>query len=400
MPWQNQSGGPWGGGGGGGQGPWGGRGGGGGNPPPDLEEMLRRSQDKLKSMIPGGGSAGKFIPLILVVVAGLWLATGFYRVQPDEQGIELVFGKWNKLMTGEGLHWNWPSPIGAIYTPKVTRSNRVEIGYRGGLDSGRRGGSVRDVNEESVMLTSDENIVELQFTVLWKIKNAGDYLFNIRDPEATVKVAAESVMREIIGQTTFDQAVTVGREEIERKTDQLLQSVLDSYKAGILVEAVQLQKSDPPPDVIDAFNDVQRARQDKSRLQNEAQAYANSIVPEARGQAEQITRAAEAYREKLLKESEGEAKRFISVYEAYKTAPDVTRRRMYLEALGAVLGSAEKVIIDQKGGAGGVVPYLPLPEIQKRSTNTRSNNTSTRPSGGSSSSSSSGSNQSTSEGRR
>ena len=368
MPWQNQSGGPWGG-GGGGQGPWGGRGGGGGNPPPDLEEMLRRSQDKLKNIIPGGGSAGKFIPLILIVVAGLWLATGFYRVQPDEQGIELVFGKWNNLMTTEGLHWNWPSPIGAIYTPKVTRSNRVEIGYRGGTDGSRRGGTIRDVNEESVMLTSDENIVELQFTVLWKIKNAGEYLFNIRDPEATVKVAAESVMREIVGQTNFDQAVTVGREEIERNADTLLQTVLDTYKAGILVEAIQLQKSDPPADVIDAFNDVQRARQDKSRLQNEAQAYANSIVPEARGQSEQITRAAEAYREKSLKEAEGEAKRFGSVYEAYRTAPEVTRRRMYLEALGEVLGSAQKVIIDQRGGAGsGVVPYLPLPEIQKRAT--------------------------------
>jgi modulator of FtsH protease HflK len=365
MPWQNQSGGPWGG-GGGGQGPWGGRGGGGGNPPPDLEEMLRRSQDKLKSIIPGGGSPGKFAPLILLVVVGLWLVTGFYRVQPDEQGIELVFGKWNGKDTKQGLHWNWPSPIGTVYTPKVTRSNRVEIGYRGGPEGARRGGTVRDVNEESVMLTSDENIVELQFTVLWKIKNAGAFLFNIRDPEATVKVAAESVMREIVGQTNFDQVVTVGREEIERKADALLESVLDSYHAGIQVEAIQLQKSDPPADVIDAFNDVQRARQDKSRLQNEAQAYANSVVPEARGQAEQITRGAEADRERLLKEAEGEAKRFNSVYEAYRTAPDVTRRRMYLEALGDVLGSAKKVIIDKKAGGPGVIPYLPLPELQKR----------------------------------
>jgi len=397
MPWQNQSGGPWGGGGGGGQGPWGGRGGGGGgNPPPDLEEMLRRSQDKLKNIIPGGGSAGKFIPFILIIVAGLWLATGFYRVQPDEQGIELIFGKWNKLMTTEGLHWNWPSPIGTIYTPKVTRSNRVEIGYRGSGDGSRRGSSVRDVNEESVMLTSDENIVELQFTVLWKIKNAGEYLFNIRDPEATVKIAAESVMREIVGQTNFDQTVTVGREEIERKADTLLQTVLDTYKAGILIEAIQLQKSDPPADVIDAFNDVQRARQDKSRLQNEAQAYANSIVPEARGEAEQKTRAAEAYRERLLKESEGEAKRFISVYEAYKTAPEVTRRRMYLEALGEVLGSAQKVIIDQRAGSGGgVVPYLPLPEIQKRSSGG-----SARPADNKAGTAPQGSNQSSSEVRR
>ncbi|MCG8545446.1 MAG: FtsH protease activity modulator HflK [Alphaproteobacteria bacterium] len=368
MPWQNQSsgGGPWGGGGGGGgQGPWGGRGGG-GTPPPDLEEMLRRSQDKIKKFMPGGGSAGKIIPLIVIVVAALWLATGFYRVQPDEQGVVLIFGKWNGQTTEQGLHWNWPSPIGQVFTPKVTRSNQVNIGSRSTADTGRRGAD-RDVPEESVMLTSDQNIVDLQFTVFWKINNAGDYLFNIRNPQGTVKVAAESVMREVVGQTNFDETVTVGREEIEQRVNDLLQQILDLYKAGILIEGVKLQKSDPPPEVIDAFIDVQRARQDKDRLRNEAQAYANSIVPEARGQAEQVTKAAEAYRARLLKEAEGEAKRFTSVYEAYKTAPEVTRRRMYLETLGEVLGSAQKVIVDQRDGQGsGVVPYLPLPEIQKR----------------------------------
>jgi len=372
MPWQNQGGGggPWGGGGGGGgQGPWGGSGGGGGGgkPPPDLEEMLRRSQDRLKSIFPGGGSAGKLLPLIIIVVVGLWFATGFYRVQPDEQGVELVFGDWSGNTTTEGLHWNWPGPIGDVFTPKVTRSNRVQVGYRAGSEGSRRGASERDVTEESVMLTSDENIVDLQFTVLWKIKNAGEFLFNIRNPEGTVKIAAESVMREVVGQTNFDKVVTVGRQEIESRGSELLQAILDQYGAGILIEAVQLQKSDPPSDVIDAFNDVQRARQDKSRLKNQAEAYANSIVPEARGQAEQMVRDAEAYRERLLKEAEGEAKRFISVYEAYKTAPEVTRRRMYLETMGNVFGSAQKVIVDQKGGSGqGVVPYLPLPEIQKR----------------------------------
>lgn len=372
MPWQNQGGGggPWGGGGGGGggQGPWGGSGGGGGGkPPPDLEEMLRRSQDRLKSIFPGGGSAGKLLPLIIIVVVGLWFATGFYRVQPDEQGVELVFGHWSGNTTTEGLHWNWPGPVGEVFTPKVTRSNRVQVGYRAGSEGARRGASERDVAEESVMLTSDENIVDLQFTVLWKIKNAGEFLFNIRNPEGTVKIAAESVMREVVGQTNFDKVVTVGRQEIESRGNELLQVILDQYGAGILIEAVQLQKSDPPSDVIDAFNDVQRARQDKSRLKNQAEAYANSIVPEARGQAEQMVRDSEAYRERLLKEAEGEAKRFISVYEAYKTAPEVTRRRMYLETMGNVFGSAQKVIVDQKGGSGqGVVPYLPLPEIQKR----------------------------------
>jgi len=365
MPWQNQSGGgkgPW----GGGQGPWGGRGGG-STPPPDLEEMLRRSQDKLKGMFPGGGSIGKMLPLIIVAVAGLWLATGFYRVQPDEQGVELVFGKWNETTTTEGLHWNWPRPLGQVYTPKVTRSNQTNIGTRV-EETGRRVTSRARANESS-MLTSDQNIVDLQFTVFWKIKNAGEFLFKLRNPEATVAIAAESVMREVVGQTPFNDVVTVGRETIEQRSNDLLQKILDQYGSGILIEGVKLQNSAPPAEVIDSFLDVQRARQDKDRLQNEAEAYANSIVPEARGQAEQMIRGADAYKQRLLKEAEGEAARFNSVYQAYKTAPEVTRRRMYLETLGEVLGSAQKVIIDQQGGSrGGVVPYLPLPEIQKRAT--------------------------------
>lgn len=365
MPWQNQSGGggPWGGGGGGGQGPWGGRGGG-STPPPDIEEILRRSQDKLKGMIPGGGSFGRLLPIILIGVVVLWLATGFYRVQPDEQGVPLVFGKWDGLTTSEGLHWNWPRPVGQVFTPKVTRSNQTNIGGRA-VETGRRVPG-RGRADESSMLTSDQNIVDLQFTVFWKIKNAGDFLFNIRNPEPTVTVAAESVMREVVGQTLFTDVVTVGREAIEQRTQALLQKILDQYNAGIQIEGVKLQNAAPPPEVIDSFLDVQRARQDKDRLKNEAEAYANSIVPEARGQAEQLTRAAEAYKARLLKEAEGEAARFNSVYEAYKTAPEVTRRRMYLETLGQVLGSAQKVIIDQEGGSRGVVPYLPLPEIQKR----------------------------------
>jgi membrane protease subunit HflK len=279
--------------------------------------------------------------------------------------VQLVFGKWDGLTTTEGLHWNWPRPIGQAFTPKVTRSNQVNIG--GVSSDSRRRGSSRDGSEESSMLTSDQNIVDLQFTVFWRIKNAGEFLFWIRNPEATVKIAAESVMREVVGQTPFDKVVTIGREEIERRANELLQTILDQYQAGILVEGVKLQKSEPPAEVIDAFLDVQRARQDKDRKKNEAEAYANSIVPEARGEAAQMTRGAEAYKQRLLKEAEGEAARFDSVYQAYKTAPQVTRRRMYLETMGEVLGAAQKVIIDQKGASGGgVVPYLPLPEIQKR----------------------------------
>ncbi|MBT5108711.1 MAG: FtsH protease activity modulator HflK [Rhodospirillaceae bacterium] len=364
MPWSNQSGG---GSGGGGQGPWGsggGGGGGGGTPPPDLEEILRKGQERLKSLIPGGGGSALGVGLVIVVVAAVWLATGLYRVQPDEQGVVLIFGKAINL-TGPGLHYNFPAPIGDVIKPKVTRQNRVDIGYRGAAELNERGSGARDVLEESLILTGDENIVDMDFTVLWRIRNAQEYLFNLRDPELTVKAAAESAMREVVGQETFDRAVTVGRREIEDRTRDHLQEIMDSYKAGILIENVNLQKSDPPSEVIDAFNDVQRARQDRVRLQNEADAYANSVVPEARGLAQKDINEAEAYREQQIQEARGEADRFTSVYNAYKVAPDVTRKRMYLETLGAVLGSARKVIIDQKGGGSGVVPYLPLPEVER-----------------------------------
>lgn len=365
MPWQNQSGGgPWGGGGGGG-GPWGGGGGGGGNPP-DLDEVLRKSQDRLRKIFPGGGS-GKILTLVLLLVVGIWLMTGFYRVQPDQQGVELIFGKAQPVPKGPGLHYNYPSPIGEAITPKVTKSNRVDVGYRSTSDRRGRAGAAQDVPQESLMLTQDENIVDMDFAVLWKIKNAKDYLFNIRDPELTVKAVAESSMREVVGQTSFDDAVTIGREKIQSRTKELMQQILDSYKSGIEIENVQLEQSDPPKQVIDAFNDVQRARQDQERLRNEAEAYANSIVPEARGLAEQKLKQAEAYREQQIQEATGEAERFEDVYKSYKAAPEVTKRRMYLEVIGQVYRDAQKVIIDQKSGSGqGVVPYLPLPEVQKR----------------------------------
>lgn len=361
MPWSNQSG------GGGGQGPWGGGGRGGsggpGGQPPDIEELIRKGQERVRGMIPGGGASPMIIGLIIVVVIAVWLATGFYRVQPGQQGVALIFGKVVD-QTVPGLHYNLPAPIGEVFTPQVEELRRVDIGFRSTGDISRGRTAERDVLEESLMLTSDQNIVDMDFTVFWQIKNARDYLFNIRGPEATVKVAAESAMREVVGQTPFDQAVTVERQQIEDKTRDLLQQILDQYKSGILIANVQLQKSDPPSEVIDAFNDVQRARQDRARLQNEAQAYANSIVPVARGLAEKDIQEAKAYREQQIQEAQGEADRFSSVYDAYKTAPEVTRSRMYLEAMGAVMGSARKIIIDQKSGSG-VVPYLPLPELEK-----------------------------------
>ena len=366
MPWSNQSGGgdngqgPWGGGSGGGGG-----GAGGGRPPPDIEEMLRKGQERVRSMIPGGGASPKIIILLVVVAAMLWLATGFYRVQPGQQGVALIFGKVVKS-TPPGLDYNLPAPIGEVFTPQVDRSRRVDIGFRGAGEVSRGRNSERDVLEESLMLTGDQNIVDMDFTVFWKISDASKYLFNIRVPENTVKVVAESAMREVVGQTNFDVAVTTGRESMQDKTKELMQTILNQYESGIEITTVQLQKSDPPSEVIDAFNDVQRARQDRDRLRNEAEAYANSIVPVARGLAEKDIQQAQGYREQQIQEAQGEADRFTSVYKAYKVAPEVTRRRMYLETLGEVLGNARKVIIDQKGGGSGVIPYLPLPEVQRR----------------------------------
>jgi modulator of FtsH protease HflK len=367
MPWNNQGGG-WQG-GGGGQGPWGGRPGGGGQQPPDLEELLRRSQEKVRKIFPGGGGgfgnnrrAWVIIPLALVVV---WLASGFYRVQPDEQGVVLRFGGWDRT-TQPGLNWHIPTPIESVDTPKVTRVNRVEVGFRSAADDGR-GGANRDVADESLMLTGDENIVDINFVMLWQIKDAGQYLFNIRDPEQTVKAVAESVMREIIGETPIAEATTEGRGDIELQARELIQTTLDDYGAGILVNQVQLQKVDPPQEVIDAFRDVQRAQADRERAQNEAETFANDILPRARGEAERLLQEAQAYRQEVVARSEGDAQRFLAVLNEYDNAKDVTQRRLYIETMEEVLRGMNKVVIDSSAeGAGGVIPYLPLPELERR----------------------------------
>jgi modulator of FtsH protease HflK len=361
MPWNNQGGG-WQ--GGGGQGPWGGRPGG-GQQPPDLEELLRRSQEKVKKIFPGGGGGGLgsnrkawvIIPLALVAI---WLASGFYRVQPAEQGVVLRFGAWDRT-TQPGLNWHFPTPIESVLTPEVTRVNRVEVGFRGA-----EGGANRDVPNESLILTGDENIVDINFVMLWQIKDAGEFLFNIRDPEQTVKAVAESVMREIIGETPFAEATTEGRGNIELQARERIQATLDTYGAGILVNQVQLQKVDPPGEVIDAFRDVQRAQADRERAQNEAETFANDILPRARGEAERLVQEAQAYRQEVVADAEGDAQRFLAVYNAYAKAPDVTTRRIYLETMEQVLRDMNKVVIDSAAGSSGVVPYLPLPELERR----------------------------------
>ena len=376
MSWGNQGGGgPWGGNGGGNDGsPWGKKpagGGGGSQQPPDIDEVIRKGQEKLKSLMPGGFGGKKAIFLGLLVLLGLWAANGFYRVQPNQEGVPLLLGRFIGTTTNPGLHWNWPAPIGNVYTPDVTAENRIEIGLRTTGEASRRGASVRDMPEESQMITGDENIVDIDFVVFWKISDAPNYLFNIRNPDETVKMAAESVMRAIIGQTPIQEALTSRREDIESRTLASLQKLMSEYKAGIEVRQVQLLAVLPPKNVIDAFDEVSRARQDMDRLKNEAEAFRNDIVPRARGEAQQLVQGADAYRQEVVNRAEGDANRFNAVYKAYSQSKGVTKTRIYLETLEGILSNVNKVIIDgDVGGSGaaasGVVPYLPLPEIQKR----------------------------------
>lgn len=370
MPWSNQSGGgggggPWGQRGGGG-GPWGqGPGGSGGGAPPDLEEILRRSQDRLKNLLPGGNLGGRGMILGALVLIAIWLMTGWYIVRPNEVGLNLRFGKFIGK-TGEGLNYNWPYPIGSVVKPQVTNVVTTEVGFR--TIEAVRTSRQTDVGEESLMLTGDENIVDIDVIVQWQIDPAApeDYVFNIQDPPGTVKAVAESAMREIIGRRNIQPVLTTDRGVIETETRQLMQDTLNTYKAGVQIRLVQLQKVDPPQQVIDAFRDVQAARADQERLQNEAQTYANRVVPEARGRSAQLIQSAEAYKEQTVAEAYGQVSRFNAVYEQYKAAPGVTRERLFLETMERVLGGTDKIILDQKNGGQGVVPYLPLSELQQQ----------------------------------
>ena len=352
--------------------PWGSPPGGGGNgsgrgpTPPDIDAIIRDIQNKINKFLPGGSkSGGKPIGLILIILLFVWLASGLYRVGPDEQGVVLRFGKFIKT-TQPGLHYHIPVPIETVETPKVTKVNRIDIGFRSERDSGfSTGGGVADVPQESLMLTGDENIVNIDFSVFWVIKDAGKFLFEIQDPEGTVKAAAETAMREVIAKSDIQPILTEGRAKIEIETQEIIQSILDEYQSGIQVTQVQTQKADPPDQVIDAFRDVQAARADMERSKNEAEAYANDVIPRARGEAAKIMQAAEAYKQQVVAASEGEASRFTSIYNEYAKAKEVTQERMYLETMEKVLADIDKVIIEKNAGSG-VVPYLPLPELGKK----------------------------------
>ncbi len=371
MPWENNSGGPWGGGGssGGGRGngggggprnPWGSGGGsGGGRGPqgPDVEDLVRQSQERIKRFFPGGGKNGMVIGILAAFGVAFWLFTGFYQIEPDEQGVELVFGKLADT-TRPGLNYNFPAPIGEVLKPKVTNINQVEVGFRPGSSTNV------NVPEESLMLTGDENIIDVQFVVLWKIRDAGAFLFNVRNPEESVKNAAEAAMREIVGKTGFEVARTRGRTDLAGQASERLQEILDSYGAGIEVIEVKPQKVDPPEAVIDAFRDVQAANADRERAINEATGYFNEVTQRAEGQAQQITLAAEAYKQERINQAIGDSQRFKAVLHEYEKAEDITKRRIYLQTMEEILANMNKVLIENgAGGESSVLPYLPLDRL-------------------------------------
>ena len=348
----------------GGNNPWGG----GSSNNRDLEDSIKKAKEKFGKFKIGGP---RNLSILIIVALIIWLATGFYRVEPDEQGIELLFGKWNQTTTEPGLHYFFPIPIGKTMTPKVENVRKINVGYRSASELGfSSNSSDRNVLEESLMLTGDQNIVDVNFTVLYKIKDAGNFLFKLRNPETTVKDMSESVMREVVGQRDLEFLLTGGRQEVEQVVRSDLQDILDEYESGILVQSIQLQSVNPPALVIDAFDEVQRARQDKEKLVNEANSYLNKIVPNARGDAAKLVQEATAYKEQVIKQAEGVAQNFIDVYNSYKDTKYVTRQRIYLETLTEVLEGPNKIILDDTGGGQGVVPYLPLNEIKKsRATN-------------------------------
>ena len=350
--------------------PWGappgggnGSGRGGQRTPPNIDELIEKLQKIINKFIPGGKSGGSkpiIFGLILLIV--IWAFSGLYRVLPDEQGVVLRFGKFVST-TQPGLNYHIPYPVETVLTPKVTKVNRIDIGFRSASDSGRTSG-IGDVPEESLMLTGDENIVNIDFSVFWVIKDAGKFLFKIQSPVETVKAAGETAMREVIAKSNLQPILTAGRSKIEIEVQDIIQRLLDEYESGIQITQVQTQKADPPDQVIDAFRDVQAARADMVRSKNEAEAYANDVIPRARGDAAKILQEAEAYKKQVVAAAEGEASRFIAIYNEYAKAKQVTQERMYLETMEKVLADIDKVIIDRK--AGGVVPYLPLPELSKK----------------------------------
>lgn len=375
MPWSNQSGGgggPWGGGGnngnnnGGDRGPWGsgdggkkrppnhGGGGQGGGTPPDLEDIIRKGQDQLKKAMPGGGGFNAVTGLIgLVAVTALYLTQAFYTIQEDQLGVELRFGKPKQEVSSAGLHFHlWP-----IETYDVVQTSEKQINV----------GSTNRSGNAGLMLSGDQNIVDVTFSVLYQVVSPNDYLFNVSDPEGMVRQVAESAMREVVGKRPADDALRNDRDGIAEEVRSITQATLESYGTGIQVNGLKLEDVAPPREVADSFDEVQRAEQNEDQFIEEANRYSNRVLGAARGEAAQILEDAAAYKSRVVEEAKGEAQRFISVYDEYAKAPEVTRKRLFLETMERVLGDANKVIVEQ-GQGQGVVPYLPLPEINNRRT--------------------------------
>ena len=365
MAWKNQGGGPW---GSGPKGPWGsGPQPGGGPKPPDLEDLLRSAQDRLQQFLPGGYFSGLGIALILLLVLGFWAISGVFRVQSEELGVVLRFGKHVRTV-GPGLSYHLPYPIESVQFPKALRVSTLNIGFALDDTPRRTRDGRRDIPEESLMLTGDENIVDVQFTVLWRIKpnGAADYLFNIQNAEGTVKAVAESAMREVVGRSEIQPILTSKKDRTEREVHERMQETLDNYGSGIQIQQLQMGNVNPPADVIQSFNDVQNAKTELESLQNEAQTYANRVVPDARGRAAQILQIAEGYKQQAVAEAKGQSARFLKVYDEYKKAPDVTRQRIYLETMERILGGSDKLVYDGGSSGQGIVPYLPLSELSAR----------------------------------
>lgn len=326
-------------------------------PSPSPLAALRQRLDYTLELL---GMRGKGLALLAGIVAILWLASGVYRVEPDEQGVVQRFGRWSDT-TSAGLHYHLPWPVETIQLPKVTQIKQLKLAnlYESGPPD------AADPREKQ-MLTGDENIVEADCAVFWRIKDAGQFLFRANKPEEALRITAEGALREVISRTPIQAAMSNRRQQVAEEARGLIQQRLDAQQAGILITQVQLQRVDPPAAVIDAFNDVQRARADQERARNEAQAYSNDILPKARGEAERIRQEAEAYRSQVVNLAQGEAKRFDSVYQTYAQAKDVTAWRLYLESMDDMLKKASKVVIDGSGKSGtGVLPLLQLQDKPK-----------------------------------
>lgn len=323
---------------------------------PDFEEALKNSWKRTKDFFQPEGRKTSLIILALVI-SGFIFFSSFYSIDPDEQGVVLRFGKFNRIAE-PGLNAKFPSPIEDLVKVKVTRINRVQVGV-----AGNRGSGEIERPEESLMLTGDENIVDINFEAQWKVSDAKAFLFNVQDPDQTVKSSAESAMREIIGKTPIAFALAEGKAKIEQESEALLKNILNSYNTGIEVVRLQLLKVDPPDAVIDSFRDVQNARTEREKARNEAEAYRNDIIPRARGEAQRITQDAEAYKQRVVAEAQGEASRFSSIYNQYLSGKEVTKRRIYLETMESVLRGVDKVVME---GGQGPVPYMSLPDIARK----------------------------------